>query len=115
MSEGKLRSLVHSQITDGVTSASAHVIGLGPALSAVNASLGQTQAQSVLFANMVNQQQQVALVGLTTTVQNVAKLMRLRPQAKAAPPPAPQAAYSAASSVSVSSESPFRHAPPVVT
>jgi hypothetical protein len=65
---------VDAQVTDGVTQASTHVIGLGAALAAVNAFLGQTQAQSVLFANMVNQQQQYAVTGLVATSRSIAKL-----------------------------------------
>lgn len=76
--------LVHSQITDGVTQTSSHVLGLGPATAAINAYLGQTQALTVLFANMVNQQQQQATVGLSVTTRNVTKLLGTRPPQKKA-------------------------------
>jgi hypothetical protein len=71
-------NLVNTQITDGVTQATAHVVGLGPAVAAVNAYLGATQAQTVLFANMVNQQQQLALTAMTVTTRNVATLIAAR-------------------------------------
>lgn len=66
---------VHPKITDSVTQTSSHVLGLGPALAATFTYLGQTQAQNVLFANMVSQQQQSALQGLTATTQNIKKLL----------------------------------------
>lgn len=70
---------VHPQITDSVTQTSSHVLGLGPALAATSAYLGQAQAQTVLFANMVNQQQQSALLALTATTQSVKKLLGAKP------------------------------------
>ncbi|MCK9397464.1 MAG: RebB family R body protein [Methylobacter sp.] len=75
---------VHSQITDGVTQTSSHVLGLGPATAAINAYLGQTQSLTVLFANMVNQQQQQAIVGLSVTTRNVTKLLAAKPPQKKA-------------------------------
>ncbi|MFZ2404791.1 MAG: RebB family R body protein [Methylobacter sp.] len=75
---------VSTQITDGITQTSSHVLGLGPATAAVNAYLGQTQALSVLLANMVNQQQQQAIVGLSVTTRNVTKLLTVKPPVKKA-------------------------------
>lgn len=66
---------VNLQITDAVTQTSHHVLGLGPATAAINAYLGQTQAQAVLAANMVAQQQQLAMTSMTATMRNVAKLL----------------------------------------
>jgi len=70
---------VHPQVTDGITQASSHVLGLGPASAAINGYLGQTQALSVLFANMVNQQQNQATLDLSATTRNVAKLLAAKP------------------------------------
>lgn len=66
---------VNLQITDAVTQTSHHVLGLGPATAAINAYLGQTQAQAVLAANMVSQQQQLAMTSMTATMRNVARLL----------------------------------------
>jgi hypothetical protein len=66
---------VNLQITDAVTQTSHHVLGLGPATAAINAYLGQTQAQAVLAANMVSQQQQHAMTSMTATMRNVARLL----------------------------------------
>lgn len=74
---------VHPQITDAVTQASSHVLGLGPAMAAINAYMGQAQAQSVLAANIVNQQQQQALTSLASTVRNIGTLMGTRGGANA--------------------------------
>jgi hypothetical protein len=74
---------VNSQITDGVTQASTHVIGLGAALAAVNVYLGLTQAQTLLYANMVNQQQQQAMLSLAVTTRCIKRLHRSAPAAVA--------------------------------
>jgi hypothetical protein len=68
---------VDSQITDSVTQGSVQAIGLGPATAAVNAYLGQSQAQSILFANMVNQQAQYANIAATTLTQELSQLFSL--------------------------------------
>jgi hypothetical protein len=85
--------VVHPQITDAVTQASGHVLGLGPAMAAISAYMGQAQAQSVLAANMVNQQQQLALTSLASTVRNVGTLMAAQRGASA---PASQNSYARA-------------------
>lgn len=64
----------NQQITDGVTQLSAHTIGIGPAKAAVNAYLRQAQSQSILFANMVNQQQQYATIASTTLTKELNQL-----------------------------------------
>ncbi|MFZ2404231.1 MAG: RebB family R body protein [Methylobacter sp.] len=64
----------NAQITDGVTQSSVHVLGLGPATAAVNAYIGQAQSQSILFANMVNQQQQYANIAAATLTQELTQL-----------------------------------------
>ena len=67
----------NAQITDGVTQSSVHTIGLGPAVAAVNAYLGQAQSQTILFANMVNQQAQYATLAATTLTEELAQLFSL--------------------------------------
>jgi hypothetical protein len=67
----------HPQITDSVTQSSVHVLGLGPAVAAVNSYLGQAQSQTILFANMVNQQAQYATIAATTLTQELTQLFSL--------------------------------------
>lgn len=67
----------NAQITDSVTQSSVHTLGLGPAVAAVNGYLGQAQSQSILFANMVNQQAQYATIAGTTLTQELAQLFAL--------------------------------------
>ena len=66
--------LCNTQITDGVTQSSVHTLGLGPAVAAVNGYLGQAQAQTILFANMVNQQAQYATIAATTLTEELTQL-----------------------------------------
>ncbi|MCK9397227.1 MAG: RebB family R body protein [Methylobacter sp.] len=68
-------SCCNPQITDGVTQTSVHVLGLGPATAAVNAYIGQSQSQSILFANMVNQQAQYANIAAATLTQELTQLL----------------------------------------
>lgn len=70
-------SWCNPQITDSVTQSSVHTLGLGPAVAAVNAYMGQAQAQTILFANMVNQQAQYATIAGTTLTQELAQLFAL--------------------------------------
>lgn len=67
----------NAQITDSVTQSSVHTIGLGPAVAAVNAYLGQAQSQTILFANMVNQQAQYATLAATTLTEELSQLFSL--------------------------------------
>lgn len=60
---------VNEQITDGVTQTNTAVIGSGPAMGAMHTYLAHAQAQGVLFANMVNEQQQLAVASLATTME----------------------------------------------
>lgn len=86
---------VHAQVTDALTQVSAQVLGAGPVVALLNGYVGQAQAQAVLAANLVSQQQQQALVGMAVTMRNVRKLLggRMAAQRAAtclmAPPPAP--------------------------
>lgn len=67
----------NAQITDSVTQSSVHTLGLGPAVAAVNGYLGQAQSQSILFANMVNQQAQYATLAATTLTEELTQLFNL--------------------------------------
>ena len=116
------QNTVHPRITDSVTQTSSHVLGLGPAMAAINAYLGQTQAQTVLYANMVNQQQQLALIGLAVTTRNIGRLMKTRAGSAGGGARAPLMAAAPASAPSHTSvqsftysESPLQPVPPVVT
>lgn len=62
------------QITDSVTQSSVHVLGLGPATAAVSSYLGQAQSQTVLFANMVNQQAQYANIAAATLTKELQQI-----------------------------------------
>jgi hypothetical protein len=62
---------------NSVTQSSVHTLGLGPATAAVNAYLGQAQSQSILFANMVNQQAQYAEIASTTLGQELSQLFSI--------------------------------------
>ncbi len=66
---------VSPQITDAVTQANVTVLGNGPAVSTVQAQMSLAQAQGVLFANMVNNQQQLAIAGHASMVGGVLKLL----------------------------------------
>lgn len=60
---------VDEQITDSVTQTNTSVIANGPAMGAMQTYLSQAQAQGILFANMVNEQQQQAVASLATTME----------------------------------------------
>ncbi|MEQ8284687.1 RebB family R body protein [Thalassospira sp.] len=60
---------VDAQITDSVTQTNTSVIGNGPAMGTMQSYLSQAQAQGILFANMVNEQQQLSVASLATTME----------------------------------------------
>ncbi len=60
---------VDEQITDSVTQTNTSVIANGPAMGAMQSYLSQAQAQGILFANMVNEQQQQSVASLATTME----------------------------------------------
>ncbi|NIZ03280.1 RebB family R body protein [Thalassospira lucentensis] len=60
---------VDEQITDSVTQTNTTIIGSGAAMGAMQSYLSQAQAQGILFANMVNEQQQLAVASLATTME----------------------------------------------
>jgi len=66
---------VSAQVTDAVTQANVTSLGIGPAFAIVQSFLAQSQAQSVLFANMVQEHQQLGTAGLAATVQSVVQLL----------------------------------------
>ncbi len=70
-------SYVNPQITDSVTQANVEVLSVGPAISAVQSYLSLSQAQGVLFANMVNNQQQLAMAGQVAVVEGIIQLVNL--------------------------------------
>jgi hypothetical protein len=59
--------------SDGVTQTTVHTLP-GPAAAAIDGYLGQAQSQTVLFANMVNQQQQLATIAAATLAEELAAL-----------------------------------------
>ena len=65
------------QITDGVTQANVTTLGSGPAVSTVQTLLSLSQAQGVLFANMVNNQQQLSMAGHAAITEGVIQLLSL--------------------------------------
>jgi hypothetical protein len=79
------RAGVHPQITDSVTQASCHVLGLGPAVAAVGNYIALGVAQSMLFANMANQQQQQALISMTATSRSIGRLLKLHKDGSSKP------------------------------
>jgi hypothetical protein len=74
---GSDNTVCNPQVTDSVTQSSVHTLALGPAVAAVNSYLGQAQAQTILFANMVNQQAQYATVAATSLTQELTQLFSL--------------------------------------
>jgi len=64
-----------SQVTDAVTQESVHALGMGPAMAAVNAYLGQAQAQSLLYANMVNQQAQQTSLSVAQLARDLSQMI----------------------------------------
>ncbi|WP_339860665.1 RebB family R body protein [Thalassospira alkalitolerans] len=60
---------VDKQITDGVTQTNTTVMGTAPAIGTMQTYLAQAQAQGILFANMVSEQQQLAVASLATTME----------------------------------------------
>lgn len=78
-------SYVNPQITDSVTQANVAAISISPAVSAMQSYLSLSQAQGVLFANMVNNQQQLAMAGQVAVVEGIIQLFGLN-KAPTGPP-----------------------------
>ena len=70
-------SYVNPQITDSVTQANVAALSLSPAISAMQSYLSLSQAQGVLFANMVNNQQQLAMASQVAVVEGIIQLFNL--------------------------------------
>lgn len=66
---------VAPQITDALTQANVTSLGIGPAFAIVQSFLAASQAQGVLFANMVQEHQQLGTAGLAATVQSVIQIL----------------------------------------
>mgnify|MGYP000275952329 CR=1 FL=1 len=66
-----------NQITDAVTQANVTVLGQGPAVSVGQSFYSQSQAQGILFANMVNNQQQLATVGQVSMLESALKIYKI--------------------------------------
>lgn len=66
---------VSRQATDAITQTNSTVLGLGPAFAIVQSFLAQSQAQGVLFANMVQEHQQLGTAGLAATTQSVIQIL----------------------------------------
>ena len=78
-------SYVNPQITDSVTQANVAALSISPAVSAMQSYLSLSQAQGVLFANMVNNQQQLAISGQVAVVEGIIQLFGLN-KGPAGPP-----------------------------
>ena len=70
-------SYVNPQITDSVTQANVAAVSISPAISAMQSYLSLSQAQGVLFANMVSNQQQLAMSGQVAVVEGIIQLFGL--------------------------------------
>ncbi len=70
---------VDSLVTDSVTQANVTSLGNAPAVSVDQTYLSQAQAQGVLFANMVNNQQQLAMAGQATAIESTVQIYNMGP------------------------------------
>ncbi|MEQ8334973.1 RebB family R body protein [Nisaea sp.] len=68
---------VNSQVTDSITQANTMTLGSAPANSALPIYTSLAEATSVLYANMVSNQQQNAVVGTSSLVACVDKLLSI--------------------------------------
>ena len=78
-------SYVNPQITDSITQANVAAVSISPAISAMQSYLSLSQAQGVLFANMVSNQQQLAMSGQVAVVEGIIQLFGLN-RGPAGPP-----------------------------
>jgi len=65
---------VNSQVTDGLTQTNLTVLGSGPSLAIVQSAMSLAQAQGVLFANMISNQQQLALSSNAAMTEGIMQL-----------------------------------------
>ncbi len=74
------KNVLNSIVIDGVSQTNLTVLGNNPALALAQASLSLTNANSVLFANMVSSQQQQSMVNNTVVSQGVKLLTKRKGQ-----------------------------------
>lgn len=71
------RTHVNDQVTDSVTQTNTMTLGMAPASSSLPLYTSLSEATSVLYANMVATQQQVSVVGTSSLVACVDKLLSI--------------------------------------
>ncbi|UUX48041.1 RebB family R body protein [Nisaea acidiphila] len=71
------RNRVNDLVTDSVTQTNTMDLGVAPALSALPVYTSLAEATSVLYANMVANQQHNSVVGTTSLVASVDKLLSI--------------------------------------
>ncbi len=74
------KGVTDEQVTDAVTQANVTVLGHGPAVSVGQSFYSQSQAQGILFANMVNNQQQLATAGQASMLESALKIYKIGEQ-----------------------------------
>jgi len=70
---------VAPEVTDGITQANVQELGTVPAVSIDQTILAQSQAQGVLFANMVSDQQRQINAGQAATLKCAAEIFGISP------------------------------------
>jgi len=68
---------VDEQATDAVTQTNVTTLGSGPALAVDQSLFAQTQAQGILFANMIGDQQRQSAAGLAASLASAARIFGL--------------------------------------
>ncbi|MGO1119703.1 RebB family R body protein [Rhodovibrionaceae bacterium A322] len=68
--------MVNRQITDAVAQTNVKVVGEAPAVAMAQNYLAASQANAILYANMVNNQQQLAIAGQASMVEGVIRTLR---------------------------------------
>ncbi|WP_420402838.1 RebB family R body protein [Nisaea sp.] len=71
------RTSVNDQVTDSVTQSNTMALGVSPASSALPLYTSLAEATSVLYANMVSHQQQNSVVGTSSLVACVDRLLSI--------------------------------------
>lgn len=79
-------SYVNPQITDSISQANVATLSNSPAISAMQSYLSLSQAQGVLFANMVNNQQQLAMASQVAVVESIIQLFNINDSNRQAGP-----------------------------
>ena len=73
-------TLVENQITDSVASANTLTMGLNAAYGMDQSMLAHSQAHGVLFANMINEQQQFMAAGQAASLKMAADFYGISPE-----------------------------------